>query len=553
MRNRGHGLRAWRVLASTVACVATFGCGSTDDGTTDSTNGQPPPAGAAGVYYVRTDGGDAARCTGQADAAYPGSGTGQACAWNHPFQALPPEGTARLPGGATLVIGPGSYRMGLGAPGAETCERDAPWDCHMGRVPSGPSAGEPTRILGAGWSSGCTQAPELWGAERSDHILDLTGAQHVQVACLEITDHEGCVEFHSGGLACERDAAPYGAWASAGIVASDSSDVELRDLDVHGLASTGIHAGRLSGWTLEGVRIAGNGWVGWDGDIDGNDSNSGDIVFRHVRVEWNGCAETYPGLRPAGCWAQSAGGYGDGLGTGTTGGHWVFEDCAFLHNTSDGLDLLYLRQAGGSVEVRRTIAEGNAGNQIKASGSATIENTVIVGNCGFFSGAAFTFDVDECRAAGNALSLALQQGSQDRVTNTTITGEGDCLVIAECDRSCRGNELLRLRNNLLIGQRDLTSGGEQSCLFWSEGLVGYTLDFDYSLVSSVKGAPPCPGGHDQCGVAPGIANASIDAFDAHLTSGSAAIDHGTPDGAPTTDFDGQPRDSQPDIGAYERR
>ena len=51
------------------------------------------PAQAA-TYYVRTDGGSAAQCTGLADAAYPGSGSSQPCAWNHPFQALPPLGAA---------------------------------------------------------------------------------------------------------------------------------------------------------------------------------------------------------------------------------------------------------------------------------------------------------------------------------------------------------------------------------------------------------------------------------------------------------------------------
>jgi hypothetical protein len=39
--------------------------------------------------------------------------------------------------------------------------------------------------------------------------------------------------------------------------------------------------------------------------------------------------------------------------------------------------------------------------------------------------------------------------------------------------------------------------------------------------------------------------------DAHLQSGSPAINAGTPDGAPDLDLEGKPRDSQPDIGAYE--
>jgi hypothetical protein len=505
------------------------------------------------VYYVRPDGGTAEQCTGRADAAYPGTGSDQECAWNHPFQALPPGGSARLPSGATLLIGSGSYRMGVGAPGAESCDAEAAWDCYAAPLPAGRSASEPTRVLGAGWDSGCADPPELWGAERSDHILDLTSARHVEVACIEITDHSGCVEFHSGGRACERDTPPYGDWAAIGLVATDASNVVLRDLDVHGLASTGILAGRLADWTIEDVRLDGNGWVGWDGDVEGDDSNSGVIVFRRVEVAWNGCAETFPEREAAGCWAQTAGGYGDGLGTGTTGGHWLFEDCAFLHNTSDGLDLLYLRETGGSVTVRRTIAEGNAGNQIKTSGTATIENSVVVGNCGYFEDAPFTFDVDPCRAAGNALSLHLMQGNEVTVTNNTVTSEGDCLVIAECESGCAGAERVRLRNNLLVGQRDLMAGDEQTCLIWTEGLSAGSLDLDHSLIHAAKGTPPCPGAHDLCGVDPGVVNPSIDAFDAHLNAGSAAIDAGSAADAPEDDFDGQPRDAAPDIGAYERR
>ncbi len=72
-------------------------------------------------------------------------------------------------------------------------------------------------------------------------------------------------------LACERDTYPYGDWAADGLYAEDAANVTLRHLDIHGLASAGVHAGRLTDWTVEDVRIAGNGWVGWEGDIDGDD------------------------------------------------------------------------------------------------------------------------------------------------------------------------------------------------------------------------------------------------------------------------------------------
>lgn len=507
------------------------------------------------TYYVRTDGGPPDRCTGLADAPAPASGTGLPCAWDHPFRALPPGGTPRLAGGDALVVGAGSYMMGYGAPGAETCSADGAWSCFMPPLPSGPDAAHPTRLLGAGHASGCGSRPELWGTERADTVLNLVGSSNVEVACFEITDHSSCVEFHSGSLPCRRESAPYGPWASIGLTARDSHDVRLADLNIHGLSHGGVWAGRLADWTLENVRIAGNGLVGWDGDIDGEDSNSGTLAFRRLTIEWNGCGETYPGGQPTGCWAQSAGGYGDGLGTGATAGNWVFEDSAFLHNTSDGLDLLYAR-AGSSITLRRVHAEGNAGDQIKTNGPVTIENAIAVSNCGSFERQPFTHNVDPCRAGGSALFLVLRAGAQARVTNSTVTGEGDVLVVAECDSlysSCNGQERAILRNNIFIGNAEFLAPDDVSALAYQETFPqgDQVFDVDYSVVRHVKNAD-CPGAHHTCGEAPvGLANEGIDTFDAHLLATSPARDAGTPVGAPSVDFGGRPRDAQPDIGAYE--
>ncbi|MFU8833554.1 MAG: hypothetical protein ACNA7J_15560, partial [Wenzhouxiangella sp.] len=152
------------------------------------------PAASAASYYVRTDGGNASQCTGLADSPYPGSGTNQACAWSHPFMALPPLGTPRIQGGDTLHIGSGSYRMGFGAPGANNCHQSWPWECVMPPIPSGPSPDQPTRILGQGHLEGCQQAPELWGTERAWMVVNLEGSSNVEMACLEITDRGSCVE-----------------------------------------------------------------------------------------------------------------------------------------------------------------------------------------------------------------------------------------------------------------------------------------------------------------------------------------------------------------------
>ena len=116
-----------------------------------------------------------------------------------------------------------------------------------------------------------------------------------EVACLELTDHSSCIEFHDAGAQTRPLRArhlPYGAWAATGISAADSADVHLADLNIHGLAHDGIRAARMRDWTLDRVRIVGNGWSGWNGDLgDAGSSNSGQLIFRHVEIAWNGCGE----------------------------------------------------------------------------------------------------------------------------------------------------------------------------------------------------------------------------------------------------------------------
>jgi hypothetical protein len=519
---------------------------------------------AGSTYYVRTDGGTATQCTGTVDAACPGSGNGTACAWAHPFWALDPSGNWKMAGGDTLVIGAGSYMMGFGAPNTGWCDAAGAFDCCLPPLPSGPTPQTPTRLAGAGWDSGCAQKPELWGTQRAWQVLDLNGTSNAAVECLEITDHSGCVEFHANPqVACERDTHPYGDWASRGIVASGSGNVTLRNLDIHGLASGGVNAGGISDWTVEDVRIAGNGWSGWDGDLAvGDDVNGGTLTFRRWVVEWNGCAETYPGRQPDHCWAQSAGGYGDGVGTAATGGHWVIEDSVFRYNTSDGLDLLYLGREGlgGSAEIRRSMAYGNAGNQMKVGGSARLENVVLVGSCGHFHGKPFSQEFqDDCRAGGNSLALSLHKGDRSSVVNATIVGEGDVLVEATCDESnpdCDGSELVLVQNSILKGYGDFMTPGEDVGLFWDPS--GFTDGrVDYNVVRNVKPGE-CPvGPNDVCGD-PKFTGDTLASFDGHLDDGSPALESGLPVGAlgglvPADDVEGnaRPTGAGVDRGAYE--
>jgi hypothetical protein len=442
----------------------------------------------------------------------------------------------------------------------------------MSAVPSGPDPAHPTRILGAGWDTGCAAPPELWGTGRPWFVFNMTDSSNVDVACLEITDHSSCIEDHvfvTGGseYTCQRDTPPYGDWAATGLYAEDSANVLLKDLDIHGLASTGVQAGRLTDWTVENVRTSGNGLAGWNADLVGDSTNSenhGTFVFRHWTVEWNGCGETWPEEEHVACWGQEEGGYGDGGGFGgTTGGRYVIEDSAFLNNTSDGLDMLYTRLPGATIEIRRTIFEGNDGNQLKFTAErGTVENVVIVSNCGRFHGMPHWNDDDDCRAGGDALALFLQPGGQVDVTNATITGEGGCLMIAGCalDKTCTGTEAVRVSNTIFQGQKVFFSPDQDACFAWYDDESSPPMPANPFLVESslVTGArfgnvTPCPGSGNLCDVPSGLADTSIDHFDPMPRADSPAIDAGLTGEAPSDDFTGQPRDGRPDIGAYELR
>ena len=453
--------------------------------------------------------------------------------------------------------------MGFGAPNTGWCSSDGAWDCHLPSLPSGTSSENPTRLLGAGWDSGCTNPPELWGTQRANYIVDLSGTSNAVLDCLDLTDHSGCIESHPNpSITCQRDTYPYGEWGLIGIYAADSANVTLRHLNIHGLAHTGIWAGRLTDWTVEDVRIAANGLAGWDGDIDGSDSNSGTLTFRRLTVEWNGCAESYPDKQVNNCWGQSAGGYGDGFGQGgLTGGHWIIEDSVFRYNTQDGIDMLYVRQGNSQIEIRRTQSYGNAGDQIKVNGSARIENSLMVSNCGFFNGKSFTYDVGDCRAGGSALVFSMRRGSKVSVVNSTLAGQGDCLLIVECDTEAfpayNGSEAPIIQNNIFRGYQEFGSD-DTTCDVWFDRDNFYQTQEDYNVIHPDTKLGEFQHGSHDIFQDPLFVNANLETFDGHLQSGSPAIDSGLPVGGigglvPTDDLGKttRPQGSGVDRGAYE--
>lgn len=485
-------------------------------------------AAMATTYYVRTDGGTSTQCTGLADVAYPGSGTNQACAFNHLYWLLPPSGSSLLKGGDTVIIGQGQYRIGPGEPNSKNC---VSIQCSPQVIPSGPSASNPTKIYGKGWDTRTGTKPVLWGSERAPHILNLGTNSNIEIRWLDITDHSSCLyESPDSAKRCNRTTEPFGDYADRGIVAAGGGNVFIKDLDIHGLAIYAFEVGGVSNWTLEDVNMVGNGYGGWNGDIGSNSSTSGLMTFRRVNVKWNGCGEKYPDKNIWGCFSQSQGGYGDGLGTGSTGGDWLFEEVDFSHNTSDGLDLLY-HTLGGSVVIKRSRFEGSTGNQIKVAGNFTMENSIVVGDCDYFVGKSFTETqggtFDYCRAGGNAVVPCLRSGTNFVLINSTVIGNGGSLIMNAGNSSgCVGTEKMIVRNSIFHG---LTAYGDNNPVLFnynagSGACGGIPIDSAHNIIYNVREGGLCSELYDVlCSNPLFVGPLSGDIWNMNIQSGSPAI------------------------------
>jgi hypothetical protein len=441
-----------------------------------------PPARAA-TWYVRTDGGTSVQCTGQTDAAYPGKGTAQACAFNNPQWAIPPgfknDGVKPplLQAGDTLQIAAGVYPVGYGTPGATACQANYAYNCiydpEWNRpLPSG------ITIMGD-----CSNPTTLYGTGHQYDILNLTGSSGVTVKCLELTDHSTCIDGTFAGIpSCGNSATDTS--VQDGIDIRGAANVTLANLNIHGLAHNGILAGALTGTTtVTDVTIRANAESGWNGDLGGtkgSSSNSGTLNFTGDVIARNGCTEAYPATTIVGCRGADQGGYGDGLGTALTGGNWTFKNSTFAYNTSDGLDLLYA-DGTGTVMVDHVTAAYNASQQVKVSGNATIQNSVIIGQCDSakLSGAGLT---TLCRAAGNAVEMDFTAANQAQTfAFNTVTGDGDCLIdngpgSANPNYVPGSSNAITISNSILLGQVSYLpkNSGGTTCAFYSDGTPAVT-------------------------------------------------------------------------------
>ena len=190
-------------------------------------------------------------------------------------------------------------------------------------------------------------------------------------------------------------------------------------------------------------------------------------------------------------------------------------------NSGEGGGVFNANSNGTTVLINCAISGnyvGNGGGGVYSSiGTTTLANCTISANIAFLGGGIDnpngTTTLTNCTISANTAFANLTSGGGGGIYN--------------------GNGTLTLTNNIIYGN----TGGEVS---YYKG-VAPTASF-----SDIQGGYP---GTNNIDADPLFVNAS--AGDLHLNLGSPCIGKGTPNGAPATDLDGNPRANPPSIGAYE--
>jgi hypothetical protein len=476
-----------------------------------------PSLAFSATYYARNDGGDATQCTGLADAAYPGSGTGQACAFRSPATALKYNAVI-LQGGDTLIIdnvdrlvgsGQAKYKVMYGGNDitGNNCSVNAQPNCVMAAFPSG-TAQNPTKIYGKNHAScddlAVASKAELWGGGRQFYTVNAE-SDYVEIKCLAITDHDQCAEVAPYGGAetwqCANDGGA-GNFTGArwGLSLNGADNVLLENVDVYGQSVSNINAGSSSNLTFRKSRFmaAGSGGIDYDNPFQPTDTLTGSFLYDRVKIMYAGCTQKYPlvnadiqstdNLYKCNSQSQCAG-YGDAVpfGEGAGGGNHTFIDSDVSFNVQDGFDFLHAPSA--NLTIKRSRFEGNAGNPIKLpNGVNLVENSKIIGNCGWFNDKSFKSTVnciggaagfDSCRAAGNTLEINTGSASSTRLYNNTIYSNGD-LMINNSNQSSIGT-LFEIENNILFHARE-----------WNDVSASQDAGF-YNCCSAATGTCNCSG------------------------------------------------------------
>lgn len=571
------------------------------------------PTGPGTTWYIRKDGGTRysanmpnGQCDGKGDAAYPGTGTNQHCAFNDYRFLWDDQSYGNhawvIAGGDTVIIRGGPWRVGwnqgLNSNDVWCNGGDGNFACTNPTIPAGTPA-QHTRILGENYAS-CSNGnvtdrsklTQIFGGYGVYAALSLYGAQYVDVECLDITRHSQCIVhgvpvYPSG---CHSNF-PIDDFDSEGIVTDvNTHDVLMQDLWVHGHTDRGIK-GAIGGIvTCLRCDIAYNGMAGWDFD-DGSGSHNGFGTasvngvwnFKYSKIEWSGCNQEYPmkdAIPVISCYGQSNGGYGDGVGTPPGMCLTVnIDHSAFNYNTQDGLDLGHIDAGTCTATITNSVAIGNSGQTFKwgpNESTVVFENNLAMANCLRLSepmpGAPTTYNAnlgDFCRA-GDAMSFNFRQGGTALLANNTIVTYQPTTFDTQCwdapgtggsNTGC-GNSTLTLKDNIVLAYDNPMTypyGGQVGGpgLFYFRDLIGNVVRSNNIFFGVGHGACSNLSTAEHC-EDPLLVNepawttdSALDNFNFDITTGSPAKGSGVAIPSLTLDYTGQARGNPPSIGAYE--
>jgi putative Ig domain-containing protein len=510
--------------------------------------------GSGTTWYIRHDGGTNTQCTGTTNAAYPGSGTGMPCAYNHPFQMLNYSGAwTSFTQGDTIQFADPSTNTVPYYIGEENGGVGNDWSTQMGGVcpaPNSPaSSGSgcmlpilPNNVTIKGQNYGnCHTAAHtglvnptiLSGINGIFTVLYAQGTQGVTISCIEVTQPDNCTSAGSGQgpgqCGSTNNYVGYAGLMLEYLTNQGPANMTLTDFAAVGLANRGILGSHLNlvstdVFTASDIYVIGNGEAGWDGD-GGNCGTScesvGTMNLSYLDVELNGCLvlkpynfSVTPSQNPFNyCYGQNTSGYGDGFVQIAAGNLTLnVTHSTFKYNTQDGFDAAHLSDDPNTTpatNISTSWSEGNAGQTFKigAGASSTAINNVSISNCHVLSQAStfpnnpsgwVTLDGgDTCRAAGDEWSLTLRNGTSVTLENNTSVGYGTTMYDLECslfNTSCGSNgATLVFTNNISKGYPDPGNAGQlASGIFLGAGLSSANVTASYNLWNTMHTG--CPDG-----------------------------------------------------------
>jgi hypothetical protein len=560
----------------------------------------------ATTWYVRPDGGTrysvnekSGQCNGLYNAAYPGSGANQNCAFGD-VRYLWTDGSygnwgwVGAGGDKYLVNCPTDCRVGYSGP------NDSSSDYFLGRPGDPASSGAPvppsgtanahTQILGANFANCASDSAKahINGGYGTYSVFNLSGVSYVDLACFDITDHSSC--GRQGQLnACSTNS-PRSDFADSGIRTNNTTtNVTITDVRVHGLAVNGMVGATGTGVSLLRVALVGNASSGWNLDDGSGTTGTGTLDMNYFSVLWNGCAEEYPivdTMPYQDCTDDNSSGYGDGMGTATTTSSpaWIMNitNSTAAYNTQDGFDLLHLEGGGSRLTITNSLAYGNMGQQLKVGAASTARNNLLIGNCNALrqsipgTPAGYNSRLsDFCRAADVAVRINVQDSAPTYFQLNTLYSANTIGLEVNCSAktTCTSLSTLVYQDNIFFGFLNNVADGYPSNWPYtgnyadpvyldvpsiSELFSNAGSAFSYNVTYHPKSYWTCPNTKDDetNGICedPQLTDETWHTYgygDMAPVSGSRVIKAGTAIPGVTVDYTGNTRPDPPSIGALE--